>query len=353
MMSAPTDSASERGGAHLLLIRFSALGDILMSIPVIAACARRHPDLRITVVSRPFVGPVFALLPRNVTFCGINPRDYRGLGGLWRLFRRLQALQPTHVADLHDVVRTQFVRTCFRLFTPAAVSVIVKDRRARRAFIRAEVKEQQVTSFERYRAAIEALGFDCTDDGQVPLSLGNPGTTLPAVSHPAVGIAPFAAHAGKVYPLPLMEQAVELLCRRGVSIFLFGAGADERAQMEAWAARYPGVTSVVGTLPSMAEELRLMDRLDAVLTMDSGNMHLAALSSTPVVSLWGATHPKGGFLGWRCDAANVIERPELPCRPCSTYGNRPCRFGDYRCLAGIAPDEVADRLIQAIVQGRK
>ena len=55
---------------HLLIIRFSALGDVLMSVPVIDALARQYPDLRITVVSRPYVGSVMRLLPDNVSFVG-------------------------------------------------------------------------------------------------------------------------------------------------------------------------------------------------------------------------------------------------------------------------------------------
>ncbi len=324
---------------HLLLIRFSALGDVLMTVPVVDALARQYPDARITVVSRPFVGSVFRLLPPNVTFVGINPRQYKGVAGLWRLYKELRALNPTHVADLHNVLRTQVVRKFFALAgTP--VKHLVKDRRARKAFIAAPVKTQQVTSFERYASVLARLGFPIELDMTRPVRLVESRKT----DGPArVGIAPFAAHQGKIYPLDMMEQVVDLLTQGGREVYLFGAGDKEKAILEGWASKYPLTHSVVGTLPNMAAELELIASLDVMLAMDSGNMHLAALSSTPVVSVWGATHPLGGFLGWGCTRDNVVQLP-LDCRPCSTYGSKPCRWGDYRCLTGITPQQIIARL---------
>ena len=111
--------------------------------------------------------------------------------------------------------------------------------------------------------------------------------------------------------------------------------------MEQWEQKYPNVESVVGRLADMGEELRLMSRLRLVLAMDSGNMHLASLAGVPVVSVWGATHPLGGFLAWGQSMDNVIQ-DDLPCRPCSIYGNKPCKYGDYRCLTGISPERVIE-----------
>ena len=84
-----------------------------------------------------------------------------------------------------------------------------------------------------------------------------------------------------------------------------------------------------------------MSRLRLVLAMDSGNMHLASLAGVPVVSVWGATHPLSGFLGWGQSIDNVIQE-DLPCRPCSIYGSKPCEYGDYRCMTGISPERVLE-----------
>ena len=330
------------GTPHLLLIRFSALGDILMTVPVIKALACQYPDTRITMVSRPFVGSIFGLLPSNVSFVGINPRNYKGIGGLWRMYRELKRLGPTNVIDLHDVLRTKVLRKFFRL-SGLPVRHIIKDRKARKNFLTSTVKTQQTTSFERYADALSRAGFPVTIDSKETLGL----LPLPECDglH-KIGIAPFAAHQGKIYPLDKMEEVVRLLCNAGVRVYLFGAGNKEKEIMEGWAKKYQGAESVVGTLPDMAAELRLINTLDAMLTMDSGNMHLAALSNTQVASIWGATHPLGGFLGWGCKQENVIEDPSLSCRPCSIYGNKPCKWGDYRCLNNISPETIVCKLLK-------
>ena len=95
---------------------------------------------------------------------------------------------------------------------------------------------------------------------------------------------------------------------------------------------------------SSKEELVLMSHLDLMVSMDSSNMHLASLVDTPVISIWGATHPFAGFMGWRQSAQNSIQK-ELPCRPCSVYGNKPCHRGDYACLNQITPQEVFQHIL--------
>ena len=320
---------------HLLIIRFSALGDVLMSVPVIDALARQYPDLHITVVSRPYVGSVMRLLPENVSFVGVNLKQYKGLAGLNSLFRELKALQPTAVADFHNVLRTIYLRSLFKL-NGIPTAYFNKDRRQRKKFIAAAVKTLQRTSFEGYQQVLAELGYPVRIDWHQPFSLF--GNDSQFAKEDAIGVAPFAAHKGKIYPLDKMEQVVAQLSQN-THIYLFGAGTEEKALMEEWERRYPNVESVVGRLADMGEELRLMSRLRLVLAMDSGNMHLASLAGVPVVGVWGATHPLSGFLGWGQSMDNVIQK-DLPCRPCSIYGSKPCRYGDYHCLTNIPPERI-------------
>lgn len=325
---------------HLLILRFSALGDILMSVPVIDALARQYPELHITVVSRPYVGPVMRMLPQNVSFVGVNLKNYKGVSGIHRLYKELKDLQPTAIADFHNVLRTICLRSFFRL-DGVPTAYFNKERRRRKRFIKAAEKTQQRTSFEGYQQVLSELGFPVEIDWHQPFSLFA-GENIQKMQ--AIGVAPFAAHQGKIYPLDQMERVVEQLSHQ-TSIYLFGAGAEEKALMEQWEQKYENVKSVVGSLADMGEELRLMSRLQLVLSMDSGNMHLASLAGVPVVSIWGATHPLGGFLGWGQSMEQVIQE-DLPCRPCSIYGNKPCRYGDYRCLTRISPE----RIVQTVKQ---
>ncbi len=346
---------------HILVLRFSALGDVLMTLPVVESFARQHPDVRVTVCSRAWAKPLFDLLPPNVSFVTADLKGmHQGWKGLNLLARRLLALQPTQVADLHDVLRTKYLRTRFRI-AGRTVRKINKNRRARRRFIQAEVKKPQTSVFVKYADVFCRLGYtDWEVDfrGLFAEGAADLNRRLPAFD-PAqrpernwVAIAPFATYEGKIYPLELMEQVVAQLAARGdVRLFLFGAGEQERRTLEAWAAKYPRTESMAGRLANLAEEAALISHCRVMLSMDSANMHLASLVGVPVVSIWGATHSLGGFLGYGQLQEDAVQRTDLPCRPCSTYGKTPCRFGDYRCLRGIAPAVVVEHIERKLSNG--
>ena len=110
--------------------------------------------------------------------------------------------------------------------------------------------------------------------------------------------------------------------------------------------KYENVTAVFPLL-RLEKEIDLIANLDCMVSMDSMAMHLSSLVATPVVSIWGATHPEFGFLGYGCSDDCVLQ-VELPCRPCSIYGKKECKYGDYRCLRAITPQMVADKVSEVI-----
>jgi ADP-heptose:LPS heptosyltransferase len=190
----------------------------------------------------------------------------------------------------------------------------------------------------------KALKHTTVRYGEVLQRLGLTVSDLPAVHHTTgdgVGIAPFAAHRGKIYPLERMEEVVRMLSESGERVVLFGGGKKEKEILDSWAKKYKGVESIAGKY-SLAKEMEIMRGLRVMLSMDSANMHLASLAGTRVVSVWGATHPDAGFLGFGQSESDCIQR-ELKCRPCSIYGNKKCKYGDYRCM-DIPPEVIVERL---------
>ena len=334
----------------LLVLRFSALGDVMMGVPLVDALARRYPDADITVLSRrPFEAP-FRFLPDNVKFWGVDLNLYKGVAGLNRLYREIRQQGFTHVADLHDVLRTRYLRTRCRL-GGLKVRVIDKGRADKRRLTRQrhKVLRRLPTSFDRYRQVFIDLGFPFEPTFQSLFAAGKPDIAdLHALTGTKDGdrwiaVAPFAKHEGKIYPLDRMRQVVDGLRRHaGYKVFVFGGGEREKAVAEAWRQAFPEIVSVIGHL-TMEQELRLLAHMDATLTMDSANMHLAALAGSPVVSVWGATHPFAGFLGWHLSTDNVLQA-DLPCRPCSVFGQKPCFRGDYACLHALAPETVLEKI---------
>ena len=339
---------------HILVIRFSALGDVAMAVPVVWALSQQYPDVRITVLSRPFARPLFYDLAPNVNFMEADVKgEYRGVKGLNALYRRLTAKQFTHVADLHAVLRSEYLRMRFNLGR-FKVQHIDKHRRLRRQLVGKKKSRQQLpTPFENYIDVFARLGFpiEKIDFHSIFPPEGGDLGLLPKAIGPKrnwehwIGIAPFAAHKGKIYPKEKMETAIRLLCEKypRCRIFLFGRGKDEDATFPQWEQQMPQCTYVGKHLETMHQELILMSHLDAMLSMDSANMHLASLCGVKVVSFWGATHPIAGFMGWGQKRENAICL-DLECQPCSIFGQKPCRYGDYRCLNGIAPETIVERL---------
>lgn len=338
--------------AKVLILRFSALGDVSMMIPLLYSLGKRYPKDDFYLLSRNGFGKLLTYAPSNVHFIGADfAQQHKGAKGLWKLYQTLCTYGFTHVADLHDVLRSHFFRLLFRWRGIKTVK-IDKGRREKKALTQPTHKKCHPikTTLARYQTVFEKLGFDASIEFDSIFEHLPQDKTLPPIEKEigkkAIGIAPFAKHRGKIYPLPLMEQVIASLCQiEELDIYLFGGGATEKKIVEEWSEKYP-IISTIGKY-SMDSELKLMQQLDLMLTMDSGNMHLASLVGTRVISIWGATHPYAGFLGYG-QSENDVVQIALPCRPCSIFGSKPCYLGTWECMQKIDPAEIVERVKKAI-----
>nr|MBP7471495.1 glycosyltransferase family 9 protein [Prevotella sp.] len=340
---------------HILIIRFSAIGDVAMTVPVVYSLAKQYPHIRITVLSRPYARPFFDKLASNVGFMEADIKgEYNGISGLNSLYSRLEAKQFTAIADFHGVIRSEYLRMRFNI-GPYRVEHINKHRAGKKALTSFKNKklEQQPTSFENYAEVLAKLGY--------PIKLDYPGMFPPEGGNMRlleskniikkksfqewIGVAPFAGHPGKIYPLDKMEVVIQNIIIKHPScrIFLFGGGEKEMKKFHEWTEKYIQCTCVADEIKGMDKELILMSHLDVMVSMDSANMHLASIVNTPVVSVWGATHPFGGFMGWNQDINNAVQL-DISCRPCSIYGNKKCLRGDFICMKNITPEMINDRV---------
>lgn len=202
------------------------MGDVAMTVPVVYSLAKQYPHVRITVLSRPFARPFFENLSPNVGFMEADLKgEYKGVKGLNALYRRLIAKQFTAIADLHSVLRSSYLRMRFNLDN-FNVAHIDKHRKGKRMLVASTNKKlvKQPSSFQNYADVFEQLGYPVKLDFQSMFGEGKGDlSTLPQevfqaeggnlislddnnLEAPWIGIAPFAAHAGKIYPQPLMEK---------------------------------------------------------------------------------------------------------------------------------------------------
>lgn len=339
---------------RLLVIRLSALGDICMTLPVIDSACRAYPNVEFTLLTTK-VGSIVAnsVIHRpNFKTRSINKRDYNGISGLNRLYSELKSLGFDAVADLHDVLRTKWVDLRFRLAGKPVVK-IDKGRSEKKALVAHAIDRQLRTSVERYHDVFRALGMNFELDyhpQEVPSETVQAGamSNAEATKSLGIGIAPFAQHQGKVYPAPMMREAIDrvLQQRPDAHIYLFGS-REEQSILDVWASAHPEQITNLAGRQSIDADLKVMRQLRLMVSMDSANMHLASLVGLRCLSIWGATHRHAGFLGFGQSDDDCIELP-MECRPCSIYGNKPCTQGNYPCLTGITPESVAQRILQAI-----
>lgn len=330
------------------------MGDVAMTIPVLKAFSLRYPKAKITVVSRPFFKPFFDDI-ENVTFFAIDLKErHKGFLGLLRLFSDLRKLNIDAVADLHNVLRSKVVRTLFAL-SGKKVAATDKGRKDKKALTKLEIKTISPTQsmFERHCKTFEKLGF--------PLDLSNP--TFPEKTILSeeiititgkkeenwIGIAPFAQYESKVYPIDLMQQVIDELAKNsGNKIFLFGGGNEEIKKLNQLKNNHENVLVLAGKT-NLKEELAIISNLNVMLSMDSGNAHIAAMLGVKVITLWGATHPFAGFKPFHQpdDFCITSDREQFPFLPTSVYGNKTVE-GYENAMRSILSEMVVDKIIKEL-----
>ena len=340
------------------------MGDMVLLVPVIRSLVAAHPDVEVTVVTRPKFASFFTDIDRVVPFPADVDYTYSGIFGMRELFGKLLRKGTYDVViDVHDHIRTILLRNLFKIFgTP--VMVFEKGRSEKHAFTRKEHKRTDPLphTVERYRMAFEKAGYPVALNA-VPPHIAMKESTREQLTEwlrsnqlkkegKWIGVAPFARHASKMWPLENYSAVIEQLLPKGpVTFFLFG-GDKEIKYFETLKAKFPANIVIVAGQLKMKQELALIQMLDMMLCVDSSNMHLAAMMGIPLLSIWGGTHPDVGFAPYGKGDESILQisRETLPCRPCSVYGKEKCYRGDFACLTMITPEVVVERMESMLVR---
>ncbi len=314
---------------HILVLRFSALGDVAMTVPVLQALTNKYPHLKITMVSRGFHKPLFEGI-KGVSFYSANLKGrHKGVFGLWQLAKEVQKLKIDVVADIHQVLRSNVVKLFLKVYGIRTVQ-IDKGRKEKQRLTRQKNKDfrQLRTSHQRYADVFSKLGYPITLKNRLVRSKYELSKNTINVTGEKkgkwIGIAPFAAHSGKMLPFENTKAVVENLKNtEKYKIMLFGGGANEIAKLNQVAGDDKNVVNIAGKL-TFEEELQLISNLDLMVSMDSANAHLAANYGVPVITLWGITHPVAGFYPFGQPLSNALlsDRDKYPAIPTSVYGNK-------------------------------
>lgn len=329
------------------------MGDVAMTVPVIRAFVEQNPEVKITFVSRPFFKPFFDGI-QNVTFFEVDlKKRHKGFFGLFKLYFDLSKLKIDAVADLHNVLRSKVVRTLF-LVNGKKVAYTDKGRKEKKELTRAINKffKPLKSMFERHVATFKQLGF--------LVDLSSPKFPKKAIlsdeilsisgkkeNFKWIGIAPFAQYESKVYPQDLLQKVIDdVASESNNKIFLFGGGKKEIEKLNSFSKNRSNIIVVAGKL-EIKKELQLISNLDVMLSMDSGNAHIAAMLGIKVITLWGATHPYSGFAPFNQTLENclVSDREKYPLLPTSIYGNK--KVDGYEgAMRTIVPEDIINKILK-------
>ena len=324
---------------HMLIVRFSAMGDVIMSLFAVSALRKAYPDLKITVATKPKFAGFYAGIP-DVEVLVLDKEG--SLKSLFRLIRLASRSGIGYVADIHNSLRSRIVRYCFRL-KGAKIALFRKDRRERGSI---KGRGADIPPFRhnvlKFCDVFARLGFPVPDPERQRVVKPLP-EVFGSKTGRWIGYAPFASKAMKIYPEDKARILVKMMSGSFDRVFIFSGPGHELDFAREMEETFPNVTAVFGRT-DIAGEIALMSGLDAVVTMDSSSMHLASLVGTPLVSVWGATHPAAGFMGYGYDIGRNCIQTDIPCRPCSIYGEGQCRYDTMRCFDGITPEMIMERV---------
>jgi ADP-heptose:LPS heptosyltransferase len=335
----------------ILITRFSAMGDVALTVPVIRGFIYDHPEYQIVFVTRKIFFPFFTNIT-NLTLIAFDEKEkHKGWFGMMRLAKEINSQYQIEIMiDLHNVLRTHL----FSFFLKKkAVFRIDKGRKEKEAFTRKDNKIRKVLKHttDRYAEVFMQAGLSCRilpgpwllpDQASPEVDVIKASIKKDKLTHASIGIAPFAKHKTKMWPLEKSKKLIELLSATNkVKVYLFGANGSEASLLKLIADTHPNVVNLAGVF-SLSDEINIIKDLKIMVTMDSANMHIASLAGTRVMSIWGATHPDIGFapLGDNQTILMQINEQELSCRPCSVFGDKPCFRGDTICLQSIPVERI-------------
>ena len=314
-----------------LILRLATLGNVAMTVPVIASLSKRYPNDRFIIAAKKDLASMFASMP-NVEYQEVdNHLDWEGVFSLWRRWRD----KTDAVIDLQDVPRTRVLRALLRLSGKEVTSVRYGRWRKHLITFFGIGKKPLPSEFSRYRDAFRRAGLETNEAFEclpVNVSAAQAVTDRFGVKEGRwIGLAPFAKSKSNMLPYRVTKEIIERLTKdEHTRVFLFGAGMIECEMLRQWASVFPRTESVAGQL-KLKEELELMRKLDVMICMDSANQHLSSLVGLRAVSVWCGTHPMIGFAGWKQNPEDIVQRHDLRCRPCTCHGTNHCRYGNFAC----------------------
>lgn len=333
----------------ILVVRSSAMGDVAMAVPVLRAFEKNYGKVRVIMLTNARFKPMF----ESILNVAVYPIDlngkHKGVRGIFKLYKELKAkYQIDAIIDLHDKLYSKLLCSFFKLSN--TYSFKIDKGRVQKKNLTAQNHKQLVQlkkTVDRYADVFEKAAYPIRMNAKAQIEKETISHVIQNIlpeNQFAIALAPFASFDGKTMPLQLIDSTVKLITEKypTLTVFLLGGSLEEKIITDNLHAKYTNCISLVREI-SLKDEIKLLGNVKVVVSMDSGAMHLASIVGTPVISIFGATHPFAGFLGYNQSMDDVVQL-NMTCRPCSVYGNKECMFKHLNCLNNISADMIVDKL---------
>jgi ADP-heptose:LPS heptosyltransferase len=319
------------------------MGDVAMTIPVIRTVIEQHPKVKISILTKPIFLELFREFKKANLIAFETKGRHSGLIGIFRLKNELKELNIDAIIDLHNVLRTNFLKFLWgRNFHQ-----IDKGRRQKTSLINGTVFKQIKTTHQRYLDVFNKLNMNVSIAKPVfpkktNLEKYNKKVIIDS-NKKLIGIAPFAKHEAKTYSFEKMKRVIEYVSEEHI-ILLFGGGEIEGKLLGKISENNKNVFSLVNGF-TLSDQMDFMSNLNLMISMDSANGHLAAMYGVKVITIWGVTHPYAGFLPFNQNTENSImpDRKKYPKIPTSIYGDK-YPEGYKNAINSISTEEIIQKI---------
>ena len=329
--------------AKFLIIRFSSIGDIVLTTPVIRCLRKQFPDAEIHFLTRQTF--------RNIVAHNPYIDKIHTLGGSFELMlHELKTEEYDHIIDLHHNVRTLRVKRFLKNVKAFSFNKLNVEKYLLTGFKINVLPQKHIV--DRYLETVRSLGVK--NDGLgldyfIPEKDVVKNEELPASHmHGYLAVVIGAALATKKLPIHKLK---ELCAAIDHPLILLGGKEDHEAATAIAATDTVKIYNACGKF-NLNESADLVRRSKLVITHDTGLMHITAAFQKPVISIWGNTVPAFGMAPYYGRNSkqhfDVVEINRLWCRPCSKIGYKKCPLGHFKCMEKIAVNDIVNLVKQSL-----
>lgn len=334
----------------VLIIRFSSIGDIILTSPLLRILRKRLPNSQIDFLVRKEYSELVKFNP-NVSNV-IEFDTAKGLKGLYEAAKSIKENSYDILLDLHNNLRSNYIK----LFSKAKYLSI--NKRILKRFLLVKFKINLYSNYisvaDRY---LETIDFLKVDNDNMGLDLYYPETVLEELNEKLnyynvrdynyiIGVAPTAKHYTKIWEKENYIQLLTTIANKyNPFIFLFGSNSEEDyiesiAKSIKRNVNKDCVANMAGKL-SLIETAALIDKCRVVISNDTGLMHMAAARKRKIVAIFGSTVKEFGFFPYGTESI-IVENNNLKCRPCSHIGRDKCPKNHFKCMKDISVERVLE-----------